>query len=111
MKKKFDQKILIIGYGSVSQCTIPILFDKIDVPFQNVTVIDFSDKSEALKKYTDQGLKYVKDKITKDNLDKILSENVDNGGLIVDLAWNIGCNDILTWCHNHNVLYVNTSVE
>ena len=111
MKKQFNHKILIIGYGSVSQCTIPILFDKIDVPFQEVTVIDFADKSEALKKYIDQGVKYVKDKIVEENLDKILSEHVDNGGLIIDLAWNIDCNAILTWCHNHNVLYVNTSVE
>lgn len=111
MKKKFNNKILVIGYGSVSQCTIPLLFEKIDVPYENVTVIDFADKSDMLKKYTDKGVKYVKDKIVRENLDKILSENVDNGGLIIDLAWNIGCVDILTWCHDHNTLYVNTSVE
>lgn len=111
MKKKFNNKILIIGYGSVSQCTIPLLFEMIDVPFKNVTVIDFSEKSEALKKYTDKGVKYVKEKIVKENLDKILSEHVGSNGLIIDLAWNIGCVDILTWCHDHNTLYVNTSVE
>lgn len=111
MKKKFDHKILVIGYGSVSQCTLPILFDKIDVPFSNVTVIDFIDKSADLKKYIDQGLRYVKDKITQENLGKFLSQHVDNEGLVIDLAWNIGCNDILKWCHDHNVLYVNTSVE
>lgn len=110
-KKKFDHKIVIIGYGSVSQCTIPILFEKIDVPYKNVTVIDFADKAGALKKYTDKGMNYVREKIGRENLDKVLSAYVDNGGLIIDLAWNIGCNDILTWCHNHNVLYVNTSVE
>lgn len=111
MKKKLNPKILIIGYGSVSQCTIPILFEKIDVPYKNVTVIDFVDKTEALKKYIDLGVKYVKDKILPDTLDKILSKHVDSGGLIIDLAWNIDCGDILTWCHSHNVLYVNTSVE
>jgi len=31
--------------------------------------------------------------------------------LLIDLAWNIGANDIIGWCHDHNVLYVNTSVE
>ena len=66
MKKKFDHKILVIGYGSVSQCTIPILFEKMDISYANVTVIDFADKAEALKKYTDQGLKYFQKKIEKD---------------------------------------------
>jgi len=111
MKKKFNHKILIIGYGSVSQCTLPILLDKIDVPLKNITIIDFEDKTKALKKYTSKGIKFVRTKITQGNINKVLAENVDDGGLIIDLAWNIGCDTILKWCHNHHVLYVNTSVE
>ncbi len=111
MKKQFNHKILIIGYGSVSQCTLPILLDKIEVPLKNVTIIDFEDKSRALKKYTDNGLNFVLEKITKDDLSHVLSKHVDDGGLLIDLAWNIGANDIIGWCHEHNVLYVNTSVE
>ncbi len=111
MPTPFAHKILIIGYGSVSQCTLPILLEKIDVPVSNITLIDFEDKRAALKKYTDLGLKFVSVKIVPENLDQVLSAHVDNGGLIIDLAWNIGCNDILQWCHDHQVLYVNTSVE
>lgn len=111
MKKKFDNKILIIGYGAVSQCVLPILLDKIDVPLENITIIDFEDKSKALKKYTDQGLNYVCQKITKENLNQTLSKYTDSWSLLIDLAWNIGTNDIIKWCHDHNVLYVNTSVE
>ena len=55
MKKKFNHKILIVGYGAVSQCTLPILLEKIDVPLKNLTIIDFEDKSKALKKYIDEG--------------------------------------------------------
>ena len=111
MKKKFNNKILIIGYGAVSQCTLPVLMDKIDVPPENITIIDFEDKSKALKKYTDHGVKYLQEKITPENLDQILSKYLESGGLLVDLAWNIGANDIIKWCHDHNVLYVNTSIE
>ncbi len=111
MKKKFNNKILIIGFGSVSQCTLPVLTDKIDIPLENITLIDFEDKSKSLKKYTDQGLKYFREKITPENLDQVLSKYLHNGDLLIDLAWNIGANDIIKWCHDHNVLYVNTSVE
>ena len=111
MKKQFNNKILIIGYGSVAQCTLPILLENINVLPKDITLVEFEDKSASLKKYTDQGLKYIQEKIVPDNLDRILGENVGNGGLIIDLAWNIGCEDILQWCHDHNVLYINTSVE
>jgi len=111
LKKKFGHKILIIGYGSVSQCTLPILFDKLDISPKSVTLIDFADKTQDLKQYTDQGLNFVQAKITSETLDQLLSKYIDHGGLVIDLAWNIGAIDILTWCHNHNVLYVNTSVE
>lgn len=111
MKKQFNHKILIIGYGSVSRCTLPILIDKIDASLKNITIIDFADKSKDLKKYTDRGLNFVCEKITPENLNQVLSKYTDNGGLLIDLAWNIGANDIVKWCHDHNVLYINTSVE
>jgi homospermidine synthase len=111
MKKKISNQILIIGYGSVSQCTLPLLMDKINVPLENITIIDFQDKSKALKKYTDQGLRYVSEKITPENLDQVLSKYMENEGVLIDLAWNIAATDIIKWCHDHNVLYVNTSVE
>ncbi len=110
-KKKFDRKILIIGYGAVSQCTLPILLEKIEVDPKNVTVMDFEDKAAALKKFTDKGIKFVRNRITPENLGPELAKYTDKGGLIIDLAWNIGANDIIGWCHDHNVLYVNTSVE
>jgi homospermidine synthase len=111
MKKRFSSKILIIGYGSVSQCTLPLLLDKLDVPLKNITIIDFEDKSKSLKKYTDQGLRCVHKKITRENLNQVLSQYLENEGLLIDLSWNIATNDIIKWCHDHKVLYVNTSVE
>jgi len=31
--------------------------------------------------------------------------------MIIDLSWNIDSLDMLSWCHENKVLYVNTSVE
>ena len=107
----FDNNVLIIGYGAVSKCFLPIFLKEIEVPLDRITILDFEDKSEQLKPFTDKGIKYFQKKITKENLDKVLKEHAGNDGLIIDLAWNIGANDIITWCHDNNCLYVNTSVE
>lgn len=95
----------------MSQCTLPILLDMIDVPLKNVTIMDFEDKASALKPFTDKGIAFVRNRITKENLGSELAKYTDDGGLVIDLAWNIGANDIIGWCHDHKVFYVNTSVE
>ncbi|MBI5148920.1 homospermidine synthase [Candidatus Pacearchaeota archaeon] len=108
---EFKNKILIIGYGSVSQCTLPLLFKHIEIPYEKVTIIDFEDKHDALREWTNKGVRYFQKRITKDNLSQVLSEHLHNSDLLIDLAWNIDCCVLLSWCHDHNVLYVNTSIE
>ena len=113
MKKhvKFNGKILIIGCGSVSQCAIPIVLKLIDVPAKNVTIMDFADNRKRVKDSLKKGVKYVIDRVTEKNYKKLLAKYVGPGDLIIDLAWNIDCRAITTWCRDNQVLYVNTSVE
>ncbi|MBU1809045.1 MAG: saccharopine dehydrogenase NADP-binding domain-containing protein [Candidatus Omnitrophica bacterium] len=111
MMVEFGNKILVIGYGSVSKCTLPVLFKHIKIPYKNVTVIDFVDQRGAIREWTNKGVKFFRTKITPMNMATELARHIGTGGLIIDLAWNIGCTDILTWCHDNRVLYVNTSIE
>ncbi len=108
---EFANKLLIIGYGSVSQCTIPILLRHVKIPYENITLIDFADKHDALGELIEKGLHYHQLQITPENLSAVLSRFLSPGDLCIDLAWNIDCCDILQWCHEHEVLYINTSVE
>jgi len=107
----FRNKIVFVGYGAVARCTLPILVKHIKVPPKDITVIDFEDRAEALRPWTDQGVRFVRDRVTKENLGERLGQYHSAGDLLIDLAWNIECTDILQWCHDRGVLYVNTSVE
>jgi homospermidine synthase len=110
-KFSFSGKILIIGYGAVSRCALPMVFKHIQVNPANVTVMDFADLGPAASTIAEYGANYVKARITRGQMGRQLAKYVGKGDLIIDLAWNIGCNDILQWCHDNDVLYVNTSVE
>ncbi len=108
---KFDGKVLIIGYGSVARCTLPILLEHVRIPLGNITVIDFENKVSALMEWTSQGIGYQQLRITPDNIDSVLSEHLSPGGLLIDLSWNLDTCTLLKWCHEHDVLFVNTSLE
>jgi homospermidine synthase len=109
--QQFSNRILMLGYGAVAQCTLPILLKHLKVPLSKITVMDFEDKGGGLAKYRARGLKWVRKQITPENLGSVLEKYVGPGDLLIDLAWNIDCCEILQWCHEHGVLYVNTSVE
>ncbi len=108
---KFQGKILVIGCGSVSQCALPLILKLIGASPKKITIMDPVDNRARVKSVLDQGVDYVFERIVKDNYKTLLSKYVGSGDLVIDLAYDIDCCAILQWCHDNNVLYINTSVE
>jgi len=109
--REFNKKILFVGYGSVAQCALPMLFKLVKVPARNITVMDFEDKRKALKPMLAKGVKYVRAQVAKKNMSSLLGKYLSAGDMLIDLAWNIDACEILQWCHDRGVLYINTSTE
>lgn len=107
----YDKKVLWIGYGSVGQCTLPLFLQLLNVKPQQVTLVDFEPKHADLAEWTAKGLTFVQERITREDMGKQLAKYLGEGDLLIDLAWNIDCCELLQWCHDHGVLYINTSVE
>jgi homospermidine synthase len=108
---EFNKKVLFVGYGAVAQCALPILFKHLKVPAKNVTVMDFENRREELRPWLARGVQFVRKQVTRDNMGALLGKYVGAGDLLIDLAWNIDCCELLQWCHDRGVLYINTSVE
>jgi homospermidine synthase len=108
---EFPKRVLFLGYGAVAQCALPIFVKHVRTAPANITVMDLEDRSEILGPWIAQGVRWIRRQITPENLGTELEKHVSAGDLIIDLAWNIDCCEILDWCHDHGVLYVNTSVE
>ena len=105
----YRNKILFVGYGAVAQCALPILVKHIKVPARDITVMDFEDRRAGLAPWLKRGVTFVRNRVTRDNMGAVLGKYLEAGDLLIDLAWNIDCCDILQWCHDHGVLYVNTT--
>jgi homospermidine synthase len=108
---EFRGRVLCLGFGSVAQCTLPILVKHVRVPLEKITVIDFEDRTAPLKAWIERGVRFARERIEPENLGQVLQTYLGPGDLLIDLAWNIDCCEIVQWCHDHGVLYLNTSVE
>ena len=83
---------------------LPLLVRHIRVPPANITVMDFEDRQPMLRPWIEQGVRFVREQITPDNLGCTLAKYLGPGDLLVDLAWNIDCCELLQWCHDRGVL-------
>jgi len=79
---RFDNKILFVGYGAVAECTLPILFKYLDVRPENITVMDFEDRSGKLKQWTAQGVTFVRDRVTEKNMGRLPGKYVGAGDVV-----------------------------
>ncbi len=107
----FAGKILMLGCGSVGQCTLPLIRRHVDVPANRITVLDFADVRAKIQDSLQAGVVFRQERLTRDNYKSLLGSLVGPGDVIVDLSWNVETFDMLSWCAEHDVRYMNTSLE
>ena len=104
-------RVLVLGCGSVAQCVVPLLVRDLRIDPARLSVVDFIDNRGRIADQIAAGVNYEIDRLTQENLDEFLSSRVSSGDVLLDLAWNIDNPTILEWCRDHDVRYLNTSVE
>ena len=107
----FSRRIVFVGFGAVARCTLPILLRLVTVDPKRITIIEFDPDEAALRPWIERGVTLVKDRVMQDNMGTLLGAHLSAGDLLIDLAWNIDCGEILQWCHDRGIMYINTSVE
>jgi len=88
-----------------------MLVDHFSLDPATVTIIESRDNRERVASSLARGVRYEQFEITRDNLTAILGAHLGAGDLLIDLAWNIDLTELLDWCREHDVRYLNTSVE
>ena len=105
------RRVLVLGCGGVAQCVIPLIVRDVGIDPSAITVVDFVDNRDRIADSLAKGVNWETGRVTPENIDEFLSARVSNGDILLDLAWNIDAVEILQWCRDHGVRYLNTSVE
>ena len=105
---EFTKRILFVD-RAVAREHLPILLKHVRSPSQRHD-LDF-DPNGALKPWVEGGRGVRQDHISPRKTGRRPEQFLSAGDLSIDLAWNIDCGEIVQWCHDRGVLYINTSVE
>jgi homospermidine synthase len=110
-KIPFAGRIVMLGYGSVGQCVLPVIPRHFDMPLNRVTVLELDDHPAQFKPYGAMGMNYVRQRLTPANLAEILEQYLRAGDLVLNLTAGVDAISIIDWCQSNGVLYVDTSLE
>lgn len=104
-------RIVILGCGAVSRCLQPLLLRHLDMDFRNVTIVDKDDLRAHVPAMLDAGARYLHHRLSPQDYGRFLASELRCGDILINLTWDIDSCDLVAWCHDHGVRYVDTSIE
>jgi homospermidine synthase len=104
--------VLMIGFGSIGRGTLPLIERHFKFDKSRMVVIDPRDTDKKL--LDERGIAFVQEAVTKKNYKKVLKPLLTNGGgrgFCVNLSVDTGSVDLMRFCRELGVLYIDTVVE
>ncbi len=107
----FDGRLVVLGSGTIGLCALALLREVLDFPADRMELVDRLDRRERLRPYLDAGAGFKVRKITRENLGEVLAELTKPGDMLLNLSVGIDSIDLVDWCQQSGVLYVDTALE
>lgn len=105
----FKGRVVMLGFGSVGQATLPVLLRHIGVPAEKVTIISRSpDKTGIAKKL---GVEFVAQPLREGNFEAILDAHIGEGDFLLNLSVEVASIALMMYCWRRGILYLDTCTE
>lgn len=101
--------LVILGFGSIAQGVLPLLFRHIDIAPERVTVVSRSeDKTGIARKY---GVRFLAQPLNEGNFETVLEPLLKEGDFLLNLSVDVASLALIRFCRQHGVLYLDTCIE
>jgi homospermidine synthase len=104
--------IVMIGFGSIGRGTLPLIERHFRFDRSRMVVIDPRDDHRGV--LDERGIAYIQEAVTKKNYKKLLKPLLTKGegqAFCVNLSVDTGSVDLMRFCRELGVLYVDTVIE
>ncbi len=107
----FSGRIILLGYGTIGECALPMLMDALPLPPERYRVIDGEDRADRFGSFRDAGIDYRVMRLDADNLDRSMSELGAAGDIVVNVSVGVDSICLSDWCQSHGLMYIDTALE
>jgi homospermidine synthase len=105
-----NRNILLIGFGSVGQGLLPLLLRHFRwLTPERLHIVTADGRGEAIAR--EYGVTFDILPVTQANFACILDKMLGSYDILVNIAVEVSSLDLIRWCAQHDVLYLDTCVE
>lgn len=108
-KQSFKGKLLIVGFGSIGQGTLPLISRHFSIPPENITVVTADKRGRSVAK--EFGARFILEPLTPDNYERIILSHIGRGDFLLNLSVGVSTVDLIKLCQKNGILYLDTVVE
>src|SRR5258708_4199628 len=111
-KKKhvvFPGRLVIVGFGSIGQGTLPLLLRHIDVSPEQITIVTAEERGHA--EATELGVRFVVRPLTEENYEDVLDPLLAKGDFLLNVSIEVSSVALVEFCRRKDALYLDTCIE
>jgi homospermidine synthase len=106
---EFPGRILIIGFGSIGQGTLPLLLRHIGIAPERITIVTAEDKGSELA--AQHGIKFIKERLTRESYRRVLNPLLGRGDFLINVSVEVSSIALLKLCWEKGAMYLDTCIE
>src|SRR3954469_5151325 len=105
----FPGRLVFVGFGSIGQGVLPLVLRHIGIAPDRITIVTADDagRTEA----NEYGIKFVKQPLTRENYQQVLSPLVTRGDFLLNLSVDVSSIALVKFAHEKGALYLDTCIE
>lgn len=106
---KFEDNLLMIGFGSIGQGVLPLILRHIDIKPEQITILTGDKRGKEIAK--EYGVKFIVQPLKKENYLEVLKKYLRPGDFLLNLSVDVSTTDLISYCAETGSLYLDTVVE
>lgn len=109
MQIEFKNKILILGFGSIGQAVLPLLFQNLKLQTSQIIILSKDNLGEEIAKKHHVSFKEIA--VTQSNYEELFSSLLKPGDFLLNLSIGVSREDLIKYCKVKKLLYLDAAAE
>ncbi len=105
----FTGRMVIVGFGSIGQGVLPLIFRHIGIKAEQITIVTAEERGHEVA--DEYGVRFLNHPLTRDNYVQVLTPMLGKGDFLVNLSVDVSSIALTDFCHKAGVLYLDSCIE
>ncbi len=106
---KFQGRLVLVGFGSVGQGSLPLLLRHIDMPKERIVIVTGDERGKQEAEH--YGVKFIVKPLTRGNYRTLLEPLLGAGDFLLNLSIDVSSVALIELCYEKGAMYLDTCIE